>query len=457
MQPLFFGNNILHLLPYLKCFFRAGCKSLPAVIVRDPLWGLSRCNSGTDGDSPDERRGRTVVCRYCYDSYICPEVIQGFFYMETKDREYMNRARILADRGRGWVNPNPLVGAVIVKDGRIIGEGWHERYGGLHAERNAFKQCTEDPAGATLYVTLEPCCHYGKTPPCTEAVIENRIARVVVGLLDPNPLVAGKGIEMLRKAGIVVETGVEEEKLREQNRVFLKYITTRRPWIVMKTAMTLDGKIAAYTGDSHWVTGEESRKKVQEMRSVLMGIMVGSGTVKADDPLLNCRLKGEVRQPVRIIVDSTAAIATDSQLVRTADRYRTLVAHTSRADAGKLVQLQQKGVETILCPGCDNRVDLQALTTKLGQAGIDSVLLEGGGELNEAFLRQGLVDEVYAFIAPKLIGGKDAKTPVEGKGIAWMKEAIALQSVSIEKVGEDFLIKGFPQPSNSSPSNSTTQ
>lgn len=188
-----------------------------------------------------------------------------------------------------------------------------------------------------------------------------------------------------------------------------------------------------------------------------MGIMVGSGTVKADDPLLNCRLKGEVRQPVRIIVDSTAAIATDSQLVRTADRYRTLVAHTSRADAGKLVQLQQKGVETILCPGCDNRVDLQALTTKLGQAGIDSVLLEGGGELNEAFLRQGLVDEVYAFIAPKLIGGKDAKTPVEGKGIAWMKEAIALQSVSIEKVGEDFLIKGFPQPSNSSPSNSTTQ
>ena len=344
---------------------------------------------------------------------------------------------------------------MIVKDGRIIGEGWHERYGGLHAERNAFKQCTEDPAGATLYVTLEPCCHYGKTPPCTEAVIENRIARVVVGLLDPNPLVAGKGIEMLRKAGIVVETGVEEEKLREQNRVFLKYITTRRPWIVMKTAMTLDGKIAAYTGDSHWVTGEESRKKVQEMRSVLMGIMVGSGTVKADDPLLNCRLKGEVRQPVRIIVDSTAAIATDSQLVRTADRYRTLVAHTSRADAGKLVQLQQKGVETILCPGCDNRVDLQALTTKLGQAGIDSVLLEGGGELNEAFLRQGLVDEVYAFIAPKLIGGKDAKTPVEGKGIAWMKEAIALQSVSIEKVGEDFLIKGFPQPSNSSPSNSS--
>ena len=223
--------------------------------------------------------------------------------------------------------------------------------------------------------------------------------------------------------------------------MFLKYITTRRPWIVMKTAMTLDGKIAAYTGDSHWVTGEESRKKVQEMRSVLMGIMVGSGTGKADDPLLNCRLKGEVRQPVRIIVDSTAAIATDSQLVRTADRYRTLVAHTSRADAGKLVQLQQKGVETILCPGCDNRVDLQALTTKLGQAGIDSVLLEGGGELNEAFLRQGLVDEVYAFIAPKLIGGKDAKTPVEGKGIAWMKEAIALQSVSIEKVGKSVVLE----------------
>ena len=217
--------------------------------------------------------------------------------METKDIEYMNRAIALARKGTGWVNPNPLVGAVLVKDGRIIGEGWHERCGGLHAERNAFRNCRESAEGATLYVTLEPCCHYGKTPPCTEAVIENRIARVVVGLTDPNPLVAGKGIAQLRAAGIEVVAGVEEAAIRDLNRVFLKYITTGLPWVVLKTAMTLDGKIAAYTGDSKWVTGEAARHRVQEMRSEHMAIMAGIGTVRADDPLLNCRLEGDVRQP----------------------------------------------------------------------------------------------------------------------------------------------------------------
>ncbi len=363
--------------------------------------------------------------------------------MEAKDIEYMNRAMELAERGRGWVNPNPCVGALIVKEGRVIAEGWHERYGGLHAERNAFKHCVEDPAGATMYVTLEPCCHYGKTPPCTEAIIEHRIARVVVGLLDPNPLVAGKGIAILREAGIAVEVGVEEEKLRLQNRIFLKYITTRRPWVVMKTAMTLDGKIAAYTGDSHWVTGEDSRRKVQEMRAALMGIMVGIGTVKVDNPMLNCRLEGDVRQPVRIVVDSRASISLDAQLVQTARDYRTWIVHTESVEEEKLRSLQACGVETILCRSRAGRVDLQDLTKKIGQLGIDSVLLEGGGELNEAFLQEGLVDEVYTFIAPKLIGGKEAKTPVEGTGIARMQEAIVLNSVSVEKIGADVVVRGF--------------
>ena len=362
--------------------------------------------------------------------------------METEDIRYMNRAIELAERGRGWVNPNPLVGAVIVKQGRIIAEGWHERYGGLHAERNAFKNCREDAIGATMYVTLEPCCHYGKTPPCTEAIIEHGIARVVVGISDPNPLVAGKGIDRLRKAGIEVTSGLEEERIRELNCVFLKYITSRMPWVVMKTAMTLDGKIAAYTGDSKWVTGEESRQRVQEMRAMYMGIMVGSGTARIDDPMLNCRLEREVRQPLRIVVDSRAGLALDSHLVKTARQYRTVVAHTDQALAESRNALAEKGVELLLCRKQEQRVDLKDLLKQLGNAGIDSILLEGGGGLNEAFLKNGLVDEVYAFIAPKIIGGKDAKTPVEGRGFPRMSEAVILQQVAVEIIGEDVLIHG---------------
>ena len=360
-----------------------------------------------------------------------------------QDVYFMRHAMALAARGTGWVNPNPLVGAVIVRDGRIIAEGWHERYGGLHAERNAFKNCREDAAGATMYVTLEPCCHYGKTPPCTEAVIEHGIARVVVGLTDPNPLVAGKGIGLLREAGIEVEVGVCDEELRFQNRVFLKYIQKRMPWVVMKSAMTLDGKIAAYTGDSQWVTGEPARMKVQEMRCVYMGIMVGSGTVAADNPMLNCRLEGDVRQPVRIVVDSGARIAVDSRLVATAGSYRTIVAHIASADSEKLKKLSACGVETLLCDGQDGHVDCMDMLLRLGKMGIDSILLEGGGQLNETFLRNGLIDEVYAFVAPKLVGGKEAKTPVEGKGFERVSEAVELKRVEVETIGKDILIHGL--------------
>lgn len=354
----------------------------------------------------------------------------------------MERAVLLAERGSGFVNPNPLVGAVIVKDDRIIGEGWHEYYGGLHAERNAFKNCREDAAGATLYVTLEPCCHYGKTPPCTEAVIEHGISRVVVGLTDPNPLVASKGIEKLRNAGIEVITGVSENNIRELNRVFLKYMMTGLPWVVMKTAMTLDGKIASVTGDSHWVTGEEARQRVQKMRAENMGIMVGAGTVAADDPMLNCRLEGNVRQPVRIIVDSGARIAMDSNIVKTAGTYRTIVAHTEKAGKEKIKQLGLAAVETLMCEEQEGRVSIAYLLKQLGIAGIDSVLLEGGGELNYSFLNKGFVDEVFTFVALKLIGGAMAKTPVEGEGIGRMSDAVGLCNVVTEKIGDDYLIRG---------------
>lgn len=357
------------------------------------------------------------------------------------DREYMLRAMELAGRGKGAVNPNPLVGAVIVKDGKVIGEGWHEYYGGWHAERNAFRNCTEDTAGATLYVTLEPCCHYGKTPPCTEIIMERGIGRVVVGLPDPNPLVAGKGMKLLREAGIEVVCGVEEEALREQNRVFLKYITSRRPWVALKTAMTLDGKIATRTNDSKWVTGETAREYVQHLRREYMGIMAGIGTVLADDPMLNCRLGGDVRQPVRIVVDSALRIPENSRLVATAKTYRTLVACTAAGDEEKRGRLGKAGVEVLVCKEKEGRVDLEDLMDLLGAKGIDGVLAEGGGELNYSLIRQGLVDEVYAFIAPKVAGGREAKTPVEGLGAEKMNEAVELGEFRVEKVGRDVLLR----------------
>ncbi|MCC8174409.1 MAG: bifunctional diaminohydroxyphosphoribosylaminopyrimidine deaminase/5-amino-6-(5-phosphoribosylamino)uracil reductase RibD [Odoribacter sp.] len=359
-----------------------------------------------------------------------------------EDIYYMQYAIQLAQQGKGYVNPNPLVGAVIVKNGKIIGEGWHEQYGGLHAERNAFKNCTESPEGATLYVTLEPCCHYGKTPPCTEAVIENKIARVVIGLIDCNPLVCNKGVKQLEKAGIEVVTGLEELAIREQNKVFIKYITTGMPWVTLKTAMTLDGKIATYTGNSKWVTGEQSRLLVHELRANLMGIMVGANTVKVDNPMLDCRLPGVHRQPVRIIVDSQASLSLDSRVVITSYTQKTIVAHTCVASLEKIEQLQRLGVETLLCEEKEGHVSLTSLLQQLGKMGIDSILLEGGGELNYSFLQEKLVDEVYAFIAPKIIGGRTAPSPVEGDGIDFMDKAIELQNIQLERIGNDILIKG---------------
>jgi len=362
--------------------------------------------------------------------------------VEQEDIEYMRQAMELAERGVGFTNPNPVVGAVIVKGGRVIGEGWHERYGEWHAERNALKNCTENTWGATMYVTLEPCCHHGKTPPCTEAIIEHGIRRVVIGMEDPNPLVGGKGIAQLRAAGIKVECGVEEEALREQNRVFLKYIVTQRPWVAMKTAMTLDGKIATRVGDSKWITGTEARVYVHELRHRFMGILVGIGTVVADDPLLNCRIEGHgVRQPVRVVVDSNARLGLDSQLVKTAGEYRTIVACTRFAEGENVKTLQDAGVEVWVCEEREGLVSVDDLLMRLGQAGIDSILLEGGGSLNYSFLAGGFVDEVYAFIAPKIVGGMNAKTPVEGMGVEKMADAVHLELMNVLNMGEDVLLK----------------
>lgn len=357
------------------------------------------------------------------------------------DQEYMRRALELAVRGAGHVSPNPMVGAVVVKEDRIIGEGWHEKIGGLHAERNALNHLSEPAEGATIYVTLEPCCHWGRTPPCTEAILEHRLARVVVGCLDPNPKVAGKGIQILQEAGVQCTVGVLEAECLAVNEVFFHYITHKTPFVVAKYAMTLDGKIAAYTGDSKWVTGEAARQHVHETRRRLSSILVGIGTVLADDPMLNCRIEQGV-DPVRLVCDSKLRIPLGSQLVKTANQIPTIV---FCADYGmeKKKQLEKAGVKVVVLPDAhQEQVDLPAMMQWLGDHEIDSVLLEGGGTLNFSAMRQGLVHRVQAYIAPKIIGGAQAHTPVGGEGFAKMADAMQLSDLCITRLGADFLLEG---------------
>lgn len=389
--------------------------------------------------------------------------------MKTPE-DYMRRALELARKGEGKVSPNPMVGCVVVKDNRVIAEGYHQQYGGFHAERNALLNCREDAAGAELYVNLEPCCHYGKTPPCTEIIIEKKIRKVYVGCTDPNPKVAGGGIKLLKEHGIEVETGILEQECRSLNEVFFYYMEHKMPFTAMKYAMTLDGKIACETGDSKWVTGEEARQYVQTLRNRYRGIMVGIGTVLADDPMLNCRLEGG-RNPVRIICDSKLRIPLDSQLVQTASEIETIVAWNRKASeewrvnqnirggenvsetAGQqaskeleeaLERLRQQKVQLLEVPVNESShvLNLKNLFQQLSQQGIDSVLVEGGGTLNASILEAGLLQRVYAFTAPKLVAGAGAKSPIEGKGISMMKDAICLQNVEIAWYGSDICITG---------------
>ena len=359
------------------------------------------------------------------------------------DETYMRRALELAEKGAGWVSPNPLVGAVIVKDEEIIGEGYHERYGQLHAERNALAHCTKSPKGATIYVTLEPCCHHGKQPPCTDALLAAGIRRVVIGSKDPNPLVHGKGIRILREHGVEVTEHVLEKECDVENEVFFHYMQTKLPFVILKYAMTLDGKIATYTGASRWVTGEAARAHVHRMRNRYRAIMVGVGTVLADDPMLNVRVEGW-KSPVRMVCDSSLRIPLDSQIVRSAKEYRTIVAYAGREEneeiTEKIERLHAKGVDTVCCPDEKGQIDLKKLMTYLGNEGIDSILLEGGGTLNDSALRAGIVKEVHCFIAPKLFGGKNSKTPVQGIGIGLPSEALKLKCTDICRIGEDIRI-----------------
>ena len=359
------------------------------------------------------------------------------------DEMYMERALELAAKGRGTTTPNPMVGAVIVKNGRIIGEGYHIRAGEGHAEVNAFNNAVDDVTGATKYVTLEPCSHYGKTPPCADKIVEKKIGRVVVGALDPNPLVAGRGIEKIRNAGIPVITGVLAERSIALNEVFMKYIVTKRPFVLLKAAMSLDGKIATAEGESQWISCETSREEVHRLRHELTGIMAGIGTVLADDPMLNCRIPGG-KQPVRIIVDSHLSIPEESKLVCSAKEFPLVVAAVENSDAAKKERLAEQGVKVIEVSADDaGHVDLNILMDCLGEMKIDSILLEGGGRLAEGALKAGIVDKVQFYIAPMLIGGESAKTPVEGRGIAALSEAWHISNWKAEVIGDDIKITGY--------------
>lgn len=357
------------------------------------------------------------------------------------DEKYMKLAMQLAGNAIGRTSPNPLVGAVIVKDNRVVGCGWHRKAGTPHAEVHALNQAGELAQGADVYVTLEPCAHYGKTPPCAKALVEAKVKNVYGGLLDVNPKVAGKGFKILEDAGIHVEYGFLQDELRKQNEVFFKWIEHKKPFVVLKAAMTLDGKIATAIGQSKWITNETSRAYGYKLRDIYDGIMVGINTVIEDNPMLTARVDGG-KNPIRIVVDSSLKIDINANVVQDKSA-KTIIATTDKADKDKILKLQAQDVDVIVVDKDKNdKVDIEKLLDILGQQNICSILVEGGATLSGSFVAKKLVDKVYFFIAPKIVGGKEAKTPVAGTGILNLQEALALKDIQVEKLDEDILIIG---------------
>ncbi|MCL2865104.1 MAG: bifunctional diaminohydroxyphosphoribosylaminopyrimidine deaminase/5-amino-6-(5-phosphoribosylamino)uracil reductase RibD [Lachnospiraceae bacterium] len=361
------------------------------------------------------------------------------------EEKYMKQAIALAKKGAGYVNPNPCVGAVIVKEGKIIGAGYHVAYGLAHAERVALAHCKESSKGAEMYVTLEPCCFYGKTPPCTEAIIESGIRKVYVGSTDPNPKVAGKGLAMLQEQGIEVEVGLLKEECEEMNRHFFHYIETKTPYVIMKYAMTMDGKIATRMGESKWITGKAARSKVHRDRHRYMGIMVGVGTILADDPSLNCRLETKEEnpkpcQPIRIICDSNLRTPLEAKVVTSARAQITILATACR-DKKRWQAYQERGCEILLLPKEKNHINLKELMKELGKRGMDSVMLEGGRSLNGSFMDMGLVNRLQVYIGGKVFGANQALSPIGGVGIDAPNQSLYLSAPKVTVLEEDVLIE----------------
>jgi diaminohydroxyphosphoribosylaminopyrimidine deaminase / 5-amino-6-(5-phosphoribosylamino)uracil reductase len=357
--------------------------------------------------------------------------------MIVSDENWMRRALELAERGRGYVEPNPLVGAVVVHNLQIVGEGWHQRFGEAHAEVNALAAAGEAARGATLYVTLEPCCHHGKTPPCTDAIRKAGIRRVVAAMLDPFPEVAGHGAALLRAAGIDAQIGVCELEASRLNAPYLKLLATGRPYVHAKWAMTLDGKIATRTGDSKWISNKASRRRTHELCGRMDAIIVGIGTVLADDPLLTARPPGP-RTPTRIVLDSRGRTPVTSQLVQTARQTPTIILTASPAPA----DLRASGCEVLELPGEAGRVSLPALMNELGQRRMTNILVEGGSGVLGAFFDALEIDEVHVFVAPKLTGGAEALTPLGGQGVEGLAGALTLQRWHVELLEDDVFLHG---------------
>ncbi len=352
-------------------------------------------------------------------------------------------------KGCGFTNPNPMVGCVIVKNGVIIGKGFHKKYGDLHAERNALASCTESPEGATVYVTLEPCCHWGRTPPCTDALIESKVVRVVSGSRDPNPLVSGKSGEILKKAGIKTETGILKEECDALNEAFFHYITCGTPFVILKYAMTADGKTATVSGKSKWITGEKARSRVHFDRHRYGAVMAGVGTVLTDDPMLTCRFENpcdgsypeteKISQPLRIICDTGLNTPLSSKIVKTAGDFPTLIA-TGISDPEKTKPFTDAGCRVLSLPEKDDKIDMQVLMKKLGEMKIDSVIIEGGPTLAWSALAAGIVNKTNIYLAPKIFGGT-GKSGVAGTGVFSPDEAFMLSEPKVTDFEGDLLLE----------------
>jgi len=364
--------------------------------------------------------------------------------MLLEDTFYMKRALELAARGSGSTSPNPLVGAVIVKDGNIIGEGWHERAGESHAEINAIRNAGCDLENSTIYVNLEPCSHFGRTPPCAAELVKRKFKRVVIAMEDPNPLVAGRGIKLLKDNGIQVDVGINRIEALMLNDIFIKYITKKTPFVLLKTAMTLDGKTATKTGDSKWISGERSREYVHCLRNRYSSILVGINTIIKDNPELTARLNGvKSRNPVRVIIDSKGSIPADARVLETDKNKKTIIAATEDMPEEKKSYLENNGAEIIITDKKAGKVNIRQLLEELGRRGIDSILVEGGGTAAASFIEEGLIDKVAFFIAPIIIGGSTAPTPVMGSGVDLVRDGYKLKYQRVSTFGQDILVEGY--------------
>ena len=357
------------------------------------------------------------------------------------DQVWMGRSLRLAEKGRGRTSPNPMVGAVLVKNGRVVGEGYHAKAGEDHAEIIALRQAGEEARGATLYLNLQPCTHYGKTPPCAPVVIQSGVKRIVIGMEDPNPLVKREGVESLREAGLEVEVGLREKECRRLNEAYCKYIIKKEPFIILKVAATLDGKIATRDGDSKWISGETSRRFVHRLRDQVDGVLVGIGTVLKDDPILTARVRGG-RDPRRIILDSRLRMPEEARVIAISPS-KTIIITTEAAPKDKIERLEKKDVRVLVLDSKNGRVNLKSCLSKLGEMEMMSLLVEGGSEINSSFLDEGLIDKLLLFLSPKLIGDTQAVGIFGGKGVVTLEEAIVLRELRTKRIGEDILIEGY--------------